>query len=176
MIMETTWTDVFLYFLKLGLQAWGGGQVVIGEMQRQTVAMGWLTEAQFLEAYAIGQMTPGPGTTYVVPIGYQAAGIAGALGAAVGFFLPTVSIGFALILIWHRIRESRWPAAIRDALMPVGRGLVLASVYTVGRSALGDFLTAGIACASLLVFWRTPLPTPVVILVAGGLGAIYLQR
>src|SRR5687767_14892163 len=101
-MMETTWMDVFLYFLKLGLQAWGGGQVVIGEMQRQTVAMGWLTEAQFLEAYAIGQMTPGPGTTYVVPIGYQAAGIAGALGAAVGFFLPTVSIGFALILIWHR--------------------------------------------------------------------------
>jgi chromate transporter len=75
--MDDTVLQVFLVFARLGLLSWGGGQVVLTEMQRETVAHGWLTEAQFLEAYAIGQMTPGPGALYIVPMGYQAAGFPG---------------------------------------------------------------------------------------------------
>ena len=163
--------EVFLLFARLGLLSWGGGQVVLGEMQRETVARGWLTEQQFLEAYAIGQMTPGPGVVYVVPMGYQAAGVAGALAAAAGFILPTAVISLAAILLWTRVRESPWPAAIRASIAPVAMGLVLASVFTMGHSLLADTASVGIAGVSALVFWRTSVSPALVILGAGALGA-----
>jgi chromate transporter len=164
--------EVFALFFRLGLLAWGGGQVVLAEMEREAVGHGWLSHAQFLEAYAIGQMTPGPGTLYVVPIGYQAAGITGALAAVLGFFLPTGIIAFAAIQFWSRLRQSPWPAAARAALGPVVIGLVLASVYTIGRGALTDVRSVAVAGGSVLLFWRSPLPTPLVILAAGALGAV----
>ncbi len=174
--MDNTVLQIFLVFARLGLLSWGGGQVVLGEMQRQMVAHGWLTEPQFLEAYAIGQMTPGPGALYVVPMGYQAAGVPGALAAAVGFILPTAVISFTAILLWSRVRLSPWPAALRVAIAPIAMGLTLASVFAMSRSVLADLTSIGIALVSLLLFWRTKLPTPAVILGAGALGAVFLAR
>jgi chromate transporter len=173
--MDFATLEVFLFFMRMGLLAWGGGQVVLGEMQRESVAHGWLTEVQFLEALAIGQMTPGPGSTFVIPIGYQAAGVPGALAAAIGFFLPTVSIGLALISMWNHVRGSRWPVAIREAVMPVVLGLVLASVYTIGRTALTDATSMLIAGSASLVFLRTSVPPVLLILAAVALGAIFFQ-
>jgi chromate transporter len=174
--MDATALDVFLVFLRLGLLAWGGGQAILSEMQHEMIAQGWLTERQFLEAYAIGQMSPGPGTLYVVPMGYQAAGVPGALAATLGFFLPTVSIGFVLILVWRKVRESPWPRAIRDALLPVGLGLVLASVFAMGRTALADPAGAVIAGSSALLFWRTRIPPTAVVIATGLLGALLLAQ
>jgi chromate transporter len=174
--MDEVTIQVFLTFLRLGLLAWGGGQVILAEMQREVVGHGWLTDAQFLEAYAIGQMSPGPGTLYVVPIGYQAAGIPGAIAAVLGFFLPTITIGLTLIMIWRRVRQSRWPAAIRDALMPVAVGLVLASVYAIARSSLTDVPGILMAGTSALLIWKAPVPPTVVILALGGLGAVIFPR
>jgi chromate transporter len=175
-LVDETVMQVFLLFARFGLLSWGGGQVVLAEMQREMVARGWLTESQFLEAYAIGQMTPGPGALYIIPMGYQAAGVPGALAAAAGFMLPTAAITLTAILLWRRVRESAWPAAIRAALAPVALGLTLASVYTMGRSVLSDVTSVAIASASTLIFWRTPIPTPLVILGAGALGALALAR
>jgi chromate transporter len=174
--MDNAVIEVFLLFARLGLLSWGGGQVILAEMQRETMARGWLTEAQFLEAYAIGQMTPGPGALYVVPMGYQAAGVPGALAAAFGFILPTAAISLTMILLWSRVRTSPWPTALRKAVAPVAMGLTLASVYTMSHSALSQLTSIAIAAVSLLLFWRTKLPTPVVILSAGALGAIFLAH
>ena len=174
--MDDTALQVFLTFVRFGLLAWGGGQVIIGEMQREIVALGWMSNQQFLEAYAIGQMSPGPGTLYVVPIGYQVAGVAGALAAILGFFLPSGAIGLIFILLWSRVRESRWPAAIRVAVTPVALGLVLASVFAMGRSSVTEIPSMVIAGTSTLLFWRTAVPTPVVILGAGALGAVVFAR
>ena len=174
--MDNLLLQVFLTFVRFGLLAWGGGQTILGEMQRELVARDWLTSSQFMEAYAIGQMTPGPGTLYVVPMGYQIAGVPGALAAVTGFFLPSGALGFVLILLWSRVRESRWPAAIRSSITPVGVGLVLASVYTIGRAAVADVASLGIACVSAALIWRTPIPTPIVILSAGLLGALFFAH
>jgi chromate transporter len=168
--------EVFWVFVRLGLLSWGGGQVVLTEMQRELVAHGWLTERQFLEAYAIGQMSPGPGSLYVVPMGFHAAGLLGAVAAAIGFILPTAIISFTAIFLWSRVRQSPWPSALRLAIAPVAMGLVLASVYAMGISVLGDASSIAIASASLLIFWRTKLPTPAVILTVAALGAVFLAH
>jgi chromate transporter len=152
--------QVFFLFAKLGLLSFGGGTAILLEMQREAVGRGWLTEAQFVEAYAIGQMTPGPGTLFVVPIGYQAAGVAGAVAAALGFFVPTGAIALAAILAWSKLRHSPWPSAVRDALLPVAIGLSLASAYSMGRTGLTEPGTMLVAAGSLLLLWRTTAPTP----------------
>ena len=166
--------EVFLLFAKLGLLSFGGGTAILAEMQRESVGRGWLTDAQFVQAYAIGQMTPGPGTLFVVPMGYGAAGFAGALAAALGFFLPTGAIALAVVCVWARLRRSPWPAAVRDGLIPIAVGLSLASAYTMGRVGLTDLGSLLIALVSALALWRTRVPTPVVLLIGGSVGAIVL--
>jgi chromate transporter len=170
--MDATIIQVFLLFAKLGLLSFGGGTAILAEMQRESVGRGWLTDAEFVQAYAIGQMTPGPGTLFVIPVGYQAAGIPGAVAAAIGFFLPTGLVAFAAICLWSRLRRSPWPAAIRDALLPIAIGLSFASAYSMGRAGLTDVASLFIAGASALLIWRTPIPTPVVLLLGGGAGVL----
>jgi len=169
-------TEVFLLFAKLGLLSVGGGNAILAELQRESVGRGWLTHAQFTEAFAIGQMSPGPGTFWVVPVGYQAAGVPGAIAAVVGFFLPTAIIGLVAIGAWGRLRQSRWLAAMRDSLLPVGIGLSLAGFYTMARAVLTDIPSALVAGAAALVLWRTTLPTPLVLVGAGALGVASLHR
>jgi len=170
--MDQTLLDVFLLFAKLGLLSFGGGTAILGEMQREAVGHGWLTEAQFLQAYAIGTMSPGPGTLFVVPIGYGAAGVAGAMAATLGFFLPTAAVALGAICVWSRLRQSPWPAAIRDALLPTAVGLSFASAYTMGRAGLTDVVSVGIASTTVLLLWRTSVPTPVILLAGGAVGAV----
>ena len=168
--------DVFLVFLKFGLMSFGGGQVTLAEMQRELVSRGWLTHMEFMESFAIGQLSPGPGALYVVPMGYKAAGIGGGLAAAAGYLVPTAAVAMVAILLWSRVRTSRWPAAVREALVPVTLGLLFASTYTMGRVILGDWTGAAVALVSLTLLWRTSVPTPFVLLGSGVCGAVVLGQ
>jgi chromate transporter len=172
-MLDVVW-DVFLVFAQLGLLSFGGGNAILAEMQREAVGRGWLTNAEFLQAYAIGMMTPGPGTLFIVPMGFGAAGVAGAIAAALGFFLPTGAIALIAVCVWGRLRRSPWPAAVRDSLVPIAVGLSLASVFTMGRAGLTDVGSLFIAGASALSCWRSRYPTPVVLLVGGTVGAVIL--
>ena len=169
-------TEVFLLFVKLGLLSVGGGNAILAELQRESVGRGWLTDTQFTEAFAIGQMTPGPGTFWVVPVGYQAAGVPGAVAAVLGFFVPTAIIALVAISAWGRLRDSRWLGAVRDSLLPVGMGLSLAGFYTMARAVLTDVPSAAVAGGAALVLWRTTLPTPLVLLAAGAIGFAATHR
>src|SRR5262249_8118889 len=159
--------EVFLLFAKLGLLSIGGGAALLGEIQREAVGRGWLTPTQFAESYAIGNLTPGPGTIYAVPVGYLAAGGPGAIAAGLGCMRPPAIIGLIVIRRWGQLRGSRWPAAIRDALIPVAIGLSFASAYTIGRVTLTSIGVVAITAGSGLVLWRTSIPTPLVLLACG---------
>ncbi len=172
--MSSGLLDIFWVFARLGLLSFGGGNVSLAELHRESVGRGWLTDSEFIQAYAIGLMTPGPGTLFVVPMGFGAAGIAGAITAAVGFFLPTGLVALAVICAWGRLRKSRWPAAIRDVLIPVAVGLSLASLYTMGRAGITDLGSLVIAALAALCFWRARFPTPLVLMAGGTAGALIL--
>jgi len=80
---------LFLVFLKIGSVLFGSGYVLLAFLRADLVErLGWLTEAQLLDAVAVGQMTPGPLFTTATFIGYVLAGGIGALVATVGIFLP----------------------------------------------------------------------------------------
>ena len=80
---------LFLFFLKVGSVLFGSGYVLLAFLRADLVERwGWLTEAQLLDAVAVGQVTPGPVFTTATFIGYVLGGLPGAGLATLGIFLP----------------------------------------------------------------------------------------
>ncbi|HEY5303197.1 MAG TPA: chromate efflux transporter [Acidimicrobiales bacterium] len=76
--------------LKVGALSYGGGFVIIPLMQHDVVnTYHWMTGAQFLNAVALGQVTPGPVVLTVAAVGYAAHGLPGAALATVIAFAPS---------------------------------------------------------------------------------------
>jgi chromate transporter len=76
--------------LKVGALSYGGGFVIVPLMQHDAVTtFHWMTAAQFLNAVALGQITPGPVVQTVAVVGYAAAGVGGGLLAALIAFAPS---------------------------------------------------------------------------------------
>ena len=166
---------------KVGALSYGGGFVVIPLMQHDAVEVhGWLTDAQFLTAVAIGQTTPGPVTNTVAGVGWAAAGFAGAVVAGIFAFAPSVlaiAIGGKYFEV---VRESDGaqaflrgggPAslgAILGSAIPLAMGLdelwqwaVLAVALPALVSGRGKLLVViGAASAAGLIAWALGAPIP----------------
>ena len=97
--------------LKVGALSYGGGFVIIPLMQADAVeTYGWMTDAQFANAVAYGQLTPGPVVHTVAIVGWAAAGLGGALLAAAIAFAPSfVAVG----VIGERFAQLRESVAAR---------------------------------------------------------------
>jgi chromate transporter len=113
---------------KVGALSYGGGFVIVPLMQADAVDnYHWMTDGQFLNAVALGQVTPGPVVHTVAVVGYAAAGIWGALLAAAIAFAPS----FSFILIgaerFDRLRSDRRARAFLDGAGPAAIGAILGS-------------------------------------------------
>jgi len=155
-------------FLWLSLLCVGGGLGVIPEMQRQVIDhYHWITRREFVDGFALSQLTPGPGMLVAVFVGYRAHGVLGGLVAGVAMFLPTSILAALVARHWTDLRERAWARTIEQALTPIGIGLMAAGAWTLARSAVHDGLTLGIAVAALALLALRRIPTIVVVLAAG---------
>ena len=160
---------------KVGALSYGGGFVIIPLMQGDAVDhYHWMTNAQFLNAVALGQITPGPVVQTVAVVGFAAAGIAGALLAAAVAFTPS----FTFVLLGApRFNQLRANAIARSFLAgagPAAIGAILGAAVPLA-SALGEgwqFAVLGAAVVSLLVLRRGVVVT---LLAAGTVGVIATQ-
>ncbi|MBP1700909.1 MAG: chromate transporter, chromate ion transporter family [Chloroflexi bacterium] len=146
---------MFLTFLKIGSVLYGSGYVLLAFLRADFVAQyGWLTDAQLMDAIAIGQVTPGPLFTTATFIGYQLSGVPGALLATLGIFLPS----FIFVAISHpfipRLRASPWFGALLDGVNAAALGLMAAVTWQIGRASLVDPLTILIALTALILLLR----------------------
>ena len=117
-----TWT-----FLRLSLLCLGGGLGAIPEMERQVVSVrGWVTAREFVDGYALSQVTPGPAMLVAVFVGYRVAGVPGGLLAGAAMFLPTSLLTWIIAHRWERLRGRPWAVAAERALAPLGAGLMAA--------------------------------------------------
>lgn len=163
-------------FLWLSIICVGGGLGVIPEMQRQVVdRFQWVTAQQFLDGYALSQLTPGPNMLVVVFVGYGAHGIGGGLLALAAMFLPTSLLAALVARHWAALRHRRWAIAAERALLPVGIGLMAAGVYTLARAGLRDVTALAIAVAAAGAMWTGRAPAMAVVLGAGALGWLLLK-
>ena len=158
-------------FLRLGLLAFGGSTGIVPEMERVVVGeQGWLTRQQFLDSFALGQLTPGPALLMVMVAGYTVAGVTGAIVSLVAIFLPSALLTAAVTANWHRLSRSPWLASLRRAIAAVTLGLVAAGAYGILRIAVTDALSAAVALGAFVVLWRWRLH-PALVILAGGLVA-----
>jgi chromate transporter len=155
--VPVTLTTLFLSFLKIGSVLYGSGYVLVAFLQSEFVErLGWITSSQLLDAVAIGQFTPGPVFTTATFIGYQVAGVPGALLATVGIFLP----GFVFVAITNpfipRMRRSPWLSALLDGVVAASLGLMAAVTVELARHSIVDVPTVLLllAAAVLLIRFR----------------------
>ncbi len=111
--------------LKVGALSFGGGFVIIPLMQGDAVhTYHWMSNAQFLNAVALGQVTPGPVVATVAAVGYAAHGLLGGLIAALVAFAPS----FSFILIggprFERLRTNAAAQSFLDGAGPAAIGAI----------------------------------------------------
>jgi chromate transporter len=148
---------LFWFFLKVGSVLFGSGYVLLAFIRADLVERyGWLTEAQLLDAVAVGQFTPGPVFTTATFIGYVLAGLPGAAVATVGIFLPAFVFVAASHPLIPRLRRSPWAGAFLDGVNVASLGLMAAVAWQLGRAAIVDPPTAALALAAggLLIYRR----------------------
>ena len=128
---------------KVGALSYGGGFVIIPLMQADAVERyGWMTDAEFLNAVALGQVTPGPATHTVAVVGYAAAGVPGALLAAVVAFAPSFAFVLTGAQRFDRIVANRDVRAFFDGAGPAAIGAILGSAIplALARKPISGFL------------------------------------
>ncbi len=172
---DMTLFELATVMLRLGALSFGGGVTVLAEMQRELVTVrGVMTANDFATAFALGQATPGPGILYLVPVGYRAAGIAGAAVALVAFLVPPLVLQIVVAGHWDRLSTNHWVRAGNRTIVPLSIGLVGASVMVLGRPLLAEPASvAGLLIACIAVIRLGVSPTLVVVL-AGMLGLLRL--
>jgi len=143
-----------LLFLKVGSILFGSGYVLLAFLRADLVErLGWISDAQLLDAVAVGQLTPGPVSTTATFIGYLVAGGPGAVVATLGIFLPSFVLVAASTPLLPKLRASRWAGAFLDGANAASLALMAVVTWQLGRAALVDWITALLALgATLLVF------------------------
>lgn len=159
--------DLFAVFTPQSFLTVGGGQSILPEIHRQAVDnYGWITEAQFLDYFALSRITPGPASLLVTLIGWQVGGWAGAIAASIAIFLPCSLLIYALARVWARYRHATCVRAIEAGLVPVAAGMILASSCTLLRAAEGGAWAWGVAAVSTLALVYTRI-SPFLMLALG---------
>jgi chromate transporter len=148
-------TVLFLFFLKVGAVLFGSGYVLLAFLRTDLVdRLHWLTEAQLLDAVAVGQVTPGPVFTTATFIGYILGGFRGAVVATLGIFLPSfffVSISGPLI---PHLRRSPLAGAFLDGVNVGAWALMGAVTWFLARAAVVDVTTMLLAVSSAFILIR----------------------
>ena len=142
---------------KVGALSYGGGFVIIPLMQGDAVhTYHWMTSSQFLDAVALGQITPGPVVATVAAVGYAAHGVGGGALAALVAFLPS----FAFVMIggrhFERVRTSPRAQAFLDGAGPAAIGAIFGAAIPLAAALreTWQFVVLGAAAVALLLLRR----------------------
>lgn len=165
-----TWVALFDAVYRPGALVFGGGHVVLPLLEREVVAPGWVTKADFLAGYGAAQAVPGPLFTFAAYLGTMAGGIVGAVVALIGIFTPAFLLIIGALPFWNALRRNQ---KVQGALVGINAavvGILLGALYNpLWTSAIlkpVDFALASLLFL-MLAFWELP---PWVVVVTGALG------
>lgn len=163
--------SLFWVFFKMGSLVFGSGYVLLAFLRAELVQdLGWLTEAQLIDAIAVGQVTPGPVFTTATFVGYLLAGPNGALVATAGIFAPAflfVALSGPLV---PRLRGSARAGRFLDGLNAASLALMAVVSAQLARAALVDLPSAALACVAALLLLRFKLNATWLVLGGGAAG------
>lgn len=167
--MMETLRALALIFSELSLLAFGGGNTVLPEMQRQVVDVHhWMTAREFSALFALAQAAPGPNMMIVTLIGWHVAGLAGLLVTSVAKFGPSSVVTIVALHLWDRAKDRPWRSLVQRGLLPVTAGLVAASALLIAQASDHAWMPWLITAACALLAHRTRFH-PLWLLAAGSL-------
>ena len=153
-----------VFFFKAGAFTFGSGLAIVPFLQQGVVHdYGWLNEREFLDAVAMGMITPGPVVITAVFVGYLVAGFAGGTVAALGVFLPP----FLMVVLFAPwiIRYRKHPAVqgFTKGATAAAAGAIVGAGAVIGTQVIVDIATALIFIAAFLLLWRTTVSEPLLV-------------
>jgi chromate transporter len=137
--------------LKVGALSFGGGFVIIPLMHADAVGRHWMTNSQFLNGVALGQITPGPVVQTVATVGYAAAGLVGGLLASLVAFTPSFVLVLGGARYFSQLRGNSRAQAFLDGAGPAAIGAILGSAITLARALTQPWQYAVLAGAAALL-------------------------
>lgn len=148
--LKLLWT-----FFKIGLFTIGGGYAMIPMIQSEVVNVGWLTDAELLDFMAISESTPGPFAINIATfVGFNEAGVLGALCATLGVVLPSFIIIIIISKIVNKFLKNKYVNYALSGVRPVVVGLILAvaiSLIYAGVFANTTFDWTAFSYSSLII-------------------------
>jgi chromate transporter len=162
-----------LFFLKAGAFIFGSGLAIVPFLREGVVNQRhWLTERQFLDAVAIGLITPGPVVITAAFIGYLVGGLAGAGIATVAIFTPIYAGVVAPGRWFIRHRDNLQIQAFVKGATAAAAGAIAGATIVLTRQAVVDLPTAAILAVSVLFVWRLKNKEPILVVLAGVVGLL----
>jgi chromate transporter len=131
--MNDTLVSLATIFSQLSLLAFGGGNTILPEMQRQVVDIHhWMTAQDFSAMFALAQAAPGPNMMVVTLVGWHVAGWPGVVVSTLAKFGPSSLLTGAVLHLWRRFKDKPWRATIQA---PMTVGLVAASAALITEAS-----------------------------------------
>jgi chromate transporter len=128
--------ELFRTFLMIGFVSFGGGYAMIPVIEMEVAKHGWMTTQEFTDVIAIAGMSPGPiATNSAIFVGYQTAGLSGALVSAAGMVLPSLSIILLVATVFYRLHKNKSVKSAFYGLRPIITGLI---IYAAIRFAISN--------------------------------------
>lgn len=164
--------EIFKHFLMLGVISFGGPAAHIGYFHQKFVhQLKWLSQEKYGQIVALSQFLPGPGSSQVgFAVGYQKAGLLGAITAFIAFTLPSVILMIALAQLSHQLSDNSYFYGITHGLKLLAVVVVTDAVVTMFTSFCKTSLTKSLAvftAITLLVF--SNVFTQLAVLILAGL-------
>jgi chromate transporter len=167
--MSQVLIQLTVLFTQLSLLAFGGGNTILPEMQRQVVDVHhWMTAENFTALFALAQAAPGPNLMIVPMVGWHIAGLPGMLVSSFAKFVPSSLVVILVMQLWDRFKDKPWRAVAQAGIFPVTVGLLGASAALITEASVDGWLLGGIAAVVTVLGWRTRLH-PLWLLLGGAL-------
>jgi len=157
---------LLITFSGMSVSLFGGGYVFIPMMQEAVVTdLGWLSEKEFIDAIAMGQITPGPIMISATFIGYKVAGVAGSALATAAIFFPPALLMVLCSRAVSQIADAPGIEAAYMGMRPCVVGMILAAAFILAMSVPINLVTTFIFILSMLLIVRFKIS--VLILIPG---------
>lgn len=171
---------LFWTFLLIGSVSFGGGYAMIPVIEIEVSNNGWMTTQEFTDVIAIAGMSPGPiATNSAIFVGYQTAGILGAISSSLGMVLPSLIIVLVISSFFKKINHHKLVKSSFYGLRPVITGLIIyaaisfaISNHLVGSLSWHTFSTFIIYLVALLCLVYLKMHPLLVIFASGIVGII----
>jgi len=162
-----------LFFFKAGAFIFGSGLAIVPFLREGVVHQHhWLTERQFLDAVAMGLITPGPVVITAGFIGYLVAGLPGSVAATVAIFTP-IYLGVVVPGRWFiRHRDNPHVKAFVKGATASAAGAIAGATVVLTRQAVVDIPTGTIAVVCLGLLWRFKVKEPFVVVACAAAGLL----